>query len=432
MIETGEPARAATGRWSSTRRPRTRVFAELEGCTTRARRFTAVSEERGDSRLRRRPSVLVVIDPIDGSLNAKRGLPHHALSVAVADGPTMADVASATSTTSDRARSGARGAARARSSTTGALATRRRRAPQPGRRAWSWSPSSRPTRAGWPSPPTTWSRAPRRIRAMGSIAVVDVPGRRRRASTPWRRWGARRAVDAAAAQLIVRESGGLVAFAAAPDPLGAPLDLEPHSPVVAARTPEALAGLRACRRSSGDRLARRARSARGRGRRPGASAPLPGDLDARAAAREQSRRVTGLCPRAPLPAAEAVKRARVDSTRTSHAMRPLLEPVAERLGGGAGALRGPLRGAAALLVGAEVGALIGIFAQRVLGQYELALHRPVGDPSPAVRGPESAPRPRATLEADEHELVTWVTSTRSPTPCSSPAAPWLREHLAGL
>src|SRR5215217_7145968 len=34
----------------------------------------------------------VVIDPIDGSLNAKRGLPHHAVSIAVADGPTMADV----------------------------------------------------------------------------------------------------------------------------------------------------------------------------------------------------------------------------------------------------------------------------------------------------------------------------------------------------
>ena len=39
------------------------------------------------------PSVRVIIDPIDGSLNAKRGIPHHALSIAVADGTTMADVA---------------------------------------------------------------------------------------------------------------------------------------------------------------------------------------------------------------------------------------------------------------------------------------------------------------------------------------------------
>src|SRR3954463_8470885 len=68
------------------------VFSELDRLHTEGARFTAVSEERGlvdygD------PEVLVVIDPIDGSMNAKRGLTHHALSVAVADGPTMADVA---------------------------------------------------------------------------------------------------------------------------------------------------------------------------------------------------------------------------------------------------------------------------------------------------------------------------------------------------
>jgi myo-inositol-1(or 4)-monophosphatase len=34
----------------------------------------------------------VVVDPIDGSINAKRGIPFFALSVAVADGPTMGDV----------------------------------------------------------------------------------------------------------------------------------------------------------------------------------------------------------------------------------------------------------------------------------------------------------------------------------------------------
>ena len=50
---------------------------------------TIVSEEVG--RLGDGPT-LVVIDPIDGSLNAKRGLPFFALSVAVADGETMGDV----------------------------------------------------------------------------------------------------------------------------------------------------------------------------------------------------------------------------------------------------------------------------------------------------------------------------------------------------
>jgi myo-inositol-1(or 4)-monophosphatase len=34
----------------------------------------------------------VVIDPIDGSLNAKRGIPFFSVSIAVADGPTMGDV----------------------------------------------------------------------------------------------------------------------------------------------------------------------------------------------------------------------------------------------------------------------------------------------------------------------------------------------------
>ena len=35
---------------------------------------------------------MVVVDPIDGSLNAKRRLPFYCLSLAFADGPTIADV----------------------------------------------------------------------------------------------------------------------------------------------------------------------------------------------------------------------------------------------------------------------------------------------------------------------------------------------------
>ena len=37
-------------------------------------------------------STLVVVDPIDGSLNAKRGIPFFSVSIAVADGETMDDV----------------------------------------------------------------------------------------------------------------------------------------------------------------------------------------------------------------------------------------------------------------------------------------------------------------------------------------------------
>jgi myo-inositol-1(or 4)-monophosphatase len=52
-----------------------------------------------------------------------------------------------------------------------------------------------------------------------------------------------RAVDVAAAQLVVRESGGVVAFGGCAEPLGAPLDLEPRAPVVAARTQATLDAL---------------------------------------------------------------------------------------------------------------------------------------------------------------------------------------------
>src|SRR5690348_8940099 len=67
------------------------VFAELEALHRAGAEFCVVSEERGTVEYGAR-FPLVVVDPIDGSMNAKRGLPHHALSIAVADGPTMADV----------------------------------------------------------------------------------------------------------------------------------------------------------------------------------------------------------------------------------------------------------------------------------------------------------------------------------------------------
>src|ERR671938_1092542 len=67
------------------------VFSELDRLHAAGARFTAVAEERGFVDYGD-PDVLVVIDPIDGSMNAKRGLTHHALSVAVSEGPTMADV----------------------------------------------------------------------------------------------------------------------------------------------------------------------------------------------------------------------------------------------------------------------------------------------------------------------------------------------------
>jgi myo-inositol-1(or 4)-monophosphatase len=81
-----------------------------------------------------------------------------------------------------------------------------------------------------------------RLRAMGSIAISLCQVAATRVDGMVTLWRCR-AVDAAAAQLIVRESGGEVAFGSGDTPLAAPLDLLPHFPVAGARTPESLARL---------------------------------------------------------------------------------------------------------------------------------------------------------------------------------------------
>jgi myo-inositol-1(or 4)-monophosphatase len=54
--------------------------------------FQLVSEELGQKTVGKGGSVHVVVDPIDGSVNAKRGIPFFALSIALAEGPEMGDV----------------------------------------------------------------------------------------------------------------------------------------------------------------------------------------------------------------------------------------------------------------------------------------------------------------------------------------------------
>jgi myo-inositol-1(or 4)-monophosphatase len=86
------------------------------------------------------------------------------------------------------------------------------------------------------------------LRAIGAIApsLCQVAATRFDALLSLRRC---RAVDAAAAQLIVREAGGCVSFPTFPEQLAAPLDLVPHSLVAAARTQATLAELESvCRR----------------------------------------------------------------------------------------------------------------------------------------------------------------------------------------
>ncbi|MEA2256486.1 MAG: monophosphatase [Solirubrobacteraceae bacterium] len=215
------------------------VFGELDRLHAAGARFTAVSEERGLVDYGGPP--LVVIDPIDGSMNAKRGLTHHALSIAVADGPTMADVVfgyvyDLGPGEEWRATRGL-----------GAFLNDQPLAnPQPERRR----PDGRLELVAIESADPRWLAASSealvkvtgRLRAIGSIAVSLCQVAATRVDGMATLWNCR-AVDAAAGQLIVRESGGHVAFTAMEDPLGAPLDLEPRSPVVAARTDRALAEL---------------------------------------------------------------------------------------------------------------------------------------------------------------------------------------------
>jgi len=218
------------------------VFARLDALHAAGHRFTAVSEERGEVDYGD-ASVRVVIDPIDGSLNAKRLLPHCALSVAVADGPTMADVAFAfvhdfgsgeewTATRGGGARLDGEPLDRA----------------LPERRA----ADGRLELLGIESADPRWVAASldgllgatRRLRALGTIAVTlcQVAAARLDGMVSLRNC---RAVDAAAGQLIVREGGGHVVFPRCADPLAAPLDLAARSPVVAARSAETLARLAA-------------------------------------------------------------------------------------------------------------------------------------------------------------------------------------------
>jgi len=68
------------------------VFAELEALAAGGASFVAISEERGEVGFGSAGPVRIVIDPIDGSLNARRTVPLHSLSVAVASGSSMADV----------------------------------------------------------------------------------------------------------------------------------------------------------------------------------------------------------------------------------------------------------------------------------------------------------------------------------------------------
>jgi myo-inositol-1(or 4)-monophosphatase len=216
------------------------VFAQLDALHAAGHRFTAVSEERGEVAYGD-DGIRVVIDPIDGSLNAKRLMPHYALSIAVADGPTMADVAFAYvfDFGAGEEWTATRGGGAQLDGVPLDPSLPERRAPD-GRLELFGIEQADPRHIAAAS--DELQSVARRLRVIGAIAVTlcQVAAARLDAMASLLNC---RAVDAAAAQLIVREAGGHVAFPRCDEPLSAPLDVAARSPVVAARSPETLAAL---------------------------------------------------------------------------------------------------------------------------------------------------------------------------------------------
>jgi myo-inositol-1(or 4)-monophosphatase len=219
------------------------VLAELAALHEAGERFTVISEERGTVDFGG-GDLLVMVDPIDGSLNAKRGLPHHCVSIAVAEGPTMADVVFGF--VQDFGPDEEWVAWRGEGATLNGVPLD----PEIGERRWA--SDGKLELVGFESADPRWVlqsaeglvQVAHRLRAIGTIAAALCQVAAGRFDGMLTLKGCR-AVDAAAAQLIVREAGGHVAFTAFEYPLAAPLDLLPHSPVVAARTAAGLAELAA-------------------------------------------------------------------------------------------------------------------------------------------------------------------------------------------
>lgn len=139
---------------------------------------------------------------------------------------------------------------------------------------------------------------------------------------------------------------------------------------------------------------------------------------------------TELAPAAPLPAPEAVgRRAWIDANLRS--MAGVIEPLAERMGAGRGPLREPLRAAGGLVMAAEVGGLVGLMAQRVLGQYDVPMLDPQG-PARLLFVVPNLHEAAGKLGVGEADLLRWVALHEVTHAVQFSSVPWLRAHVAGL
>ena len=220
------------------------IFAEIEKLDEPV---LAVSEERGEVEVGRTAGteggfVRIVVDPVDGSLNAKRGLPFACVSIAIASGPRMADVEVGWVSELDPRLSAGDEPRRGRDwwavKGEGAFRDGEPLARlHPGPLEILGLETARPDLVA-AAAPAIQSIEARRVRALGSVAMTLclVAAGQLDAMLSLRPI---RSVDAAAAQLLVTEAGGAVAFPEADD-----LSLEMRSPVLAARDAELLERLR--------------------------------------------------------------------------------------------------------------------------------------------------------------------------------------------
>ena len=212
------------------------VFEELEGLAGEGASFVAVSEERGEVSFGSGGPARVVIDPIDGSLNARRTLPSHSLSIAVAAGPSMADVEFGYVFDFGAGEEfvARRGGGATLDGEPIAVAEEREKLELVGLEA---------AEPEWALPALeALSGKAYRLRVIGSIAITAsyVAAGRLDGMLSLRPC---RSVDAAAAQLIVIEAGGNVAFGDL-DPAAADLGLDARYPIAAAAGEDSLELLR--------------------------------------------------------------------------------------------------------------------------------------------------------------------------------------------
>jgi myo-inositol-1(or 4)-monophosphatase len=215
------------------RRAEALVFEELDALHAQGHLFTAISEERGEVVYGDGSSdVTVVIDPIDGSLNAKRMIPTCALSLAVAGGETMEDVELGYVYDFGN---GEEYLARQRE---GAEVNGVQLDPEQLGRGLEVV-GFEAARPGWIAPVAErLGDSVYRMRVVGSIAVtLCYVGAAR--FDGMLTMNTCRSVDAAAGQLVAREAGAFVSVLGHGG-IEAPLDLDTRFRIAAARTPEGL------------------------------------------------------------------------------------------------------------------------------------------------------------------------------------------------